>query len=203
MNPATLSLYLVTDDVERCRLGLLDTVAAAVAGGVTLVQYRSTKKHKGECYAEALALKKLLSGKSVPLIINDHVDLALAVDADGVHVGQRDLPPAIARNLIGKQRLLGLSITNAEQLAATDFSILDYIGIGPVFSTQTKLDTGPVVGLERLAQLTAKSPVPVVAIGGISLENAPAVRATGVAGLAVVSAICGAADPTLAAKKLA
>lgn len=202
MPSANYSLYLVTDAPERCRFGLLDTVAAALDGGVTLVQYRATHPHKRHCYEEARALRNLLAKKSVPLIINDHVDLALAVDADGVHVGQKDLPPAVARRLIGPLRLLGLSITNAAQLAAADFSLLDYIGIGPVFATQTKLDAAPVVGLERLAALTAQSPVPVVAIGGISLENAPAVRATGVAGLAVVSAICGANDPAAAARRL-
>jgi thiamine-phosphate pyrophosphorylase len=201
-NHADFSLYLVTDASERCRLGLLDTVDAALAGGVTLVQYRSVHPRRGAAYAEALALRRLLARRGAPLLINDHADLALAVDADGLHLGQRDLPPAVARRLLGPGKLLGLSINNAAQLAAADFSLLDYIGVGPVFATQTKPDASPVVGLERLAALVRQSPVPVVAIGGISVENAAAVRATGAAGLAVVSAICSAPDPAAAAAVL-
>ncbi|MDR2844707.1 MAG: thiamine phosphate synthase, partial [Puniceicoccales bacterium] len=112
------SLYLVTDAPNRCRLGLLDTVAAAVAGGVTLVQYRGVHEDARVRYEEALALRDLLRPLSVPLIINDHADLALAVDADGLHVGQQDLPPEVARRLLGRERLLGLSVHNAAQLAA-------------------------------------------------------------------------------------
>ncbi|MDR2862373.1 MAG: thiamine phosphate synthase [Puniceicoccales bacterium] len=202
MNPAILHLYLVTDAPERCRLGLLDTVAAAVAGGVTLVQYRAVHPRKRACYEEARALRELLNARGVPLIINDHIDLALAVDAAGAHVGQRDLPPEAARRLLGPGRLLGLSVNNAVQLAAADFSLLDYIGIGPVFATQTKADASPVVGVERLAALVQQSPVPVVGIGGISQGNAALVRTAGVAGVAVVSAICGAEDPAAAAGRL-
>mgnify|MGYP002349916505 CR=1 FL=1 len=196
------SLYLVTDDAARCRLGLLDTVAEAVAGGATVVQYRAPHRQKRLAYEEALALRQLLAPQKVPLIINDHADLALAVEADGVHVGQRDLPAAAVRQIIGPGKLLGLSISSAAQLAATDFSLLDYIGIGPVFTTQTKLDAAPVVGPETLAQLVRQSWVPVVAIGGISLRNASSVWETGVNGLAVVSAVCGAASPRAAAQAL-
>ena len=196
------SLYLVTDDADRCRLGLLDTVAEAVAGGATIVQYRAPHRKKRLAYEEALALRQLLAPRKIPLLINDHADLALAVGADGVHVGQRDLPATVVRQMIGPGKLLGLSITNESQLAATDFFPLDYIGIGPVFATQTKLDAAPVVGLEKLAQLVRQSPVPVVAIGGISLQNAPGVWQTGVSGLAVVSAVCGAAAPRAAAQAL-
>jgi thiamine-phosphate pyrophosphorylase len=181
---------------------LLATVEAAIDGGVTLVQYRSTHPLKGAAYAEALALRQLLSSRSIPLIINNHADLALALDADGLHIGQHDLPPPVARRLLGKNKLLGLSINNHTQLAKTDFSLLDYIGIGPIFATQTKPDASPVVGLEHLAALVRQSPLPVVAIGGISSENATATRATGVAGLAVVSAICSAPNPAAAAALL-
>lgn len=199
---ADYSLYLVTDDAERCQLGLLDTVAEAVAGGTTIVQYRAPHRHKRLAYEEALALRQLLAPRKIPLIINDHADLALAVNADGVHVGQRDLPVAAVRQIIGPGKLLGLSISSAAQLAVTDFSLLDYIGIGPVFATQTKLDAAPVVGPETLAQLVGQSPVPVVAIGGISLQNAARVWQAGVSGLAVVSAVCGAESPCAAAQAL-
>jgi thiamine-phosphate pyrophosphorylase len=199
---ADFSLYLVTGAPEHCRLGLLETVEAAIAGGVTLVQYRSVHTKKRAAYEEALALRRLLNVRSVPLLVNDHIDLALAVDADGAHMGQRDLPTTVARRLLGSGKLLGLSVNNAEHLVAADFSVLDYIGVGPIFATTTKADTFPVVGLERLAELVRQSPVPVVGIGGIGLGNVAAVRATGVAGIAVVSAVCGARDPFAAAQAL-
>ena len=138
----------------------------------------------------------------MPFLINDHIDLALAVNADGAHIGRRDLPPQVARRLLGTGRLLGLSTNNARQLEATDFSLLDYIGIGPVFTTGTKRDASPVVGVEELARLVALSPCPVVAIGGITPDKAASVRSAGIAGLAVVSAVCGAPDPAAAARAL-
>jgi len=202
-----LTLYIVTGAPENCRLGLLDTVDAAVAGGATLVQYRAAHEKKGAAYVEALALRQLLAKRGVPFLVNDHVDLALAVDADGAHIGQRDLPPAAARRLLGGGKILGLSVNNTAQLAAADaagdLALLDYIGCGPVFPTLTKRDTFPVVGLQRLAEFVRRAaPLPVVAIGGITAENAADVRSTGVAGIAVVSAVCAAADPAAACRKL-
>jgi thiamine-phosphate pyrophosphorylase len=202
-----LKTYLVTDAPERCRLGLLETVEAAVAGGVTLVQYRSVHEKKRAAYEEARALSELLRRRGVPLLVNDHIDLALAVGADGAHVGQRDLPAAAARALLGAGKLLGLSVNNLDQLEAArtagDLAAVDYIGVGPIFPTRTKADTFPVVGVERLAILVRESPVPVVGIGGVTIENAASVRAAGAAGVAVVSAICGASDPCAAARQIA
>ncbi|MDR1817527.1 MAG: thiamine phosphate synthase [Puniceicoccales bacterium] len=204
--PAMLRLYLVTDAPERCRRGLLETVDAAVAGGVTLVQYRTAHAKKGAAYAEALALRDLLRARGVPFLVNDHIDLALAADADGAHVGQRDLPAAAARRLLGAWKILGLSVNNPVQLAAAavagDLAAADYIGCGPVFPTRTKSDTFPVVGLDALAEMARRSPLPVVAIGGIGAGNVAGVRASGVAGVAVVSAICAAAEPAAAARAL-
>lgn len=203
MNPVNLTLYLVTDAAARCRYGLLDTVRKAVDGGVTVVQYRSTDPHGGTCYREALPLRDFLASRSVPFIVNDRVDLAMALEADGVHIGQSDLPVPIVRDLIGPNKILGFSVSNAEELRAVDASMVDYLGIGPVFPTISKADAAPAVGLEGFAALAAEAPVPVVAIGGINRERAIQIRETGhAAGVAVISAICGADDPTAAAHNL-
>lgn len=202
VNAPDYTVYLVTDAAPAYSHGLLANVEAAVAGGATVVQYRATSGTKRELYETACALRELLRPRGVPLIINDHLDLALAVEADGLHVGQNDLPIEVARRLLGKQRILGLSITAPEQLGEFDPALVDYVGIGPVYPTSSKSDAAPALGLETLAQLVRRSPVPVVAIGGISLERAPAVFAKGVAGVAVVSAISFAADPAGAARAL-
>ena len=202
MNEADYTLYLVTDAPERYPHGLLAGVEAAIAGGVSIVQYRATSGTKRHLYETACTLRALLRSHRVPLIINDQVDLALAVDADGVHVGQNDLPADVVRRLIGPKKLLGLSITDPDQLDLVPPKIADYLGIGPVFPTISKDDAAPALGLEQLAQLTERTSLPVVAIGGISLKNAPSVWTTGVAGLAVVSAFSLAADPASAASAL-
>jgi thiamine-phosphate pyrophosphorylase len=202
VNPPDYTLYLVTDAPERYPHGLLAGVEAAVSGGASIVQYRATTGTRRHLYETACALRDLLRPRHVPLIINDQVDLALAIDADGVHVGQNDLPPDIVRRLIGPRKLLGLSITSPTQLDAVPPKTVDYLGIGPVFPTISKDDAAPALGLEQLARLTARTKLPVVAIGGISLENAPAVFAAGVAGLAIVSALSLAADPAAAARAL-
>lgn len=202
MSAPDYTVYLVTDAPAAYAHGLLANVEAAVAGGASVVQYRATSGTKRELYDTACALHDLLRPRGVPLIINDHLDLALAVDAEGLHVGQNDLPIAVARRLLGRGRLLGLSITAASQMTAFDPADVDYLGVGPVYATISKADAAPALGLEALAAITAKSPLPVVAIGGISLERAPAVFATGVAGVAVVSAVSYAADPAAAARAL-
>lgn len=198
-----LNLYLVTDEPGKCRHGMLETVEAAVAGGATIVQYRSTNPDAGTCYAEAKPIADFLRSRGVTFIVNNRIDLALALDADGVHIGQRDLPVPLARKLIGEEKILGLSVSNQAQLDAVDPALVDYLGMGPVFPTVSKKNAPPDLGVENFAKLAAQSPLPVVAIGGLDVARARLVRATGtVAGIAVVSAICGADDPEAAAREL-
>lgn len=198
-----LNLYLVTDEPGKCRHGMLETVEAAVAGGATIVQYRSTNPDAGTCYAEAKPIADFLRSRGVTFIVNNRIDLALALDADGVHIGQRDLPVPLARKLIGAEKILGLSVSNQAQLDAVDPALVDYLGMGPVFPTVSKKNAPPDLGVENFAKLAAQSPLPVVAIGGLNVARARLVRATGtVAGIAVVSAICGADDPEAAAREL-
>ncbi len=197
------SLYLVTDEVERCRYGLVETVRRAVEGGVTLVQYRSEKLTHEEQKAQVLPLQQYLRSVGVPLIINDNVALAVEIDAEGIHIGQDDMPVAEARALIGPDKILGLTVTTAEQMAAVNTELVDYIGCGPVFPTITKDDAPPPMGVEGWAELAKLSPLPIVAIGGLNAERTTAIRATGLAaGVAVVSAICAAENPTAAAQQL-
>jgi len=202
MRATDYTLYLVTDAPQRYPHGLLAGVEAAVAGGASIVQYRATTGTRRHLYETACALRDLLRPHGVPLIINDHVDLALAIDADGVHVGQTDLPVDVVRRLLGPGKLLGLSITAPEQLASVPLGLVDYLGIGPVFPTLSKDDAAPALGVEALARLTARSSWPVVAIGGIGRDNAAAVFAASVAGIAVVSALSLAADPASVARAL-
>ncbi len=196
------TLYLVTDEPGRYARPWLDEVAAAIAGGVSVVQYRATSGTKLELYHTAKTLHALTRRHGVPLIINDHVDLALAVEAEGVHLGQNDLPTDIARRLIGRDRLLGLSITAPEQLDDFKPEDVDYLGIGPVFPTASKKDASPAVGLLALGNMVRRAPRPVVAIGGISVDRAAEVFAAGVAGIAVVAALSQATDPKAAARNL-
>lgn len=217
MKTLDLSLYLVLDpDLCGGAEGMVATTLAAIQGGVTVVQLRAPnwkKRAVAECARELLRLMPA----SVPLIINDHADVARAVGAAGVHVGQKDLSPEDCRLIVGPDAIVGLSISNDDELSrlivdersrlspddVSRFSpAVDYIGIGPVFPTGTKKDAAPVVGLEGLRRLLETAPVPAVAIGGISEVNAPSVYETGVSGIAVVSAICGKNDPEAAARAL-
>ncbi len=203
MNTADYTLYLVTDEVERCRYGLVETVRRAVEGGVTIVQYRSERLNHKQQREQVLPLQSYLRSVNVPLIINDNVQLAVEIDADGIHIGQDDMPVPEARALIGPNKILGLTVTNAEQLANVDSTMVDYLGCGPVFTTITKDDAPPPMGIEGWAELAAKSPLPMVAIGGLNRERTAAIRSTGLAaGVAVVSYICAAENPTQAAQEL-
>lgn len=203
MNTANYHLYLVTDELERCRHGLLETVKRAVAGGVSIVQYRSEKLTHEQQREQVLPVQAYLRSVNVPLIINDNVQLAVEIDADGIHIGQDDMPVPEARALIGPDKILGLTVTTPEQMTAVDTELVDYLGCGPVFPTITKEDAPPPMGVEGWAALARMSPLPVVAIGGLNRERTAAIRATGLAaGVAVVSAICSAENPTQAAKEL-
>lgn len=202
-SPLDLRLYLVTDAPERCRYGLLETVKRAVQGGVTVVQYRREHADYETMLHEARSLREYLRSVGIPFIVNNEVELALELEADGIHVGQSDMPPAEVRRLVGEEMLIGLSVSNEAEMRAVNPSIVDYVGCGPVFTTATKPDAAPAVGIEGWAALSALSPLPLVAIGGINVERARAIRAAGRCdGVAVVSAICGAEDPAAAAEKL-
>lgn len=195
-------LYLVTD---RSLMGGRDpreVIQAAVRGGVTVVQLREKELSTRAFVALAEQLLVLLRPCGVPLIINDRVDVALASGADGVHLGQSDMRVEQARALLGPDRLLGLSLENLAHLHTPEVALVDYVAASPVFATPTKTDTAPPWGLEGLRALCHVSPKPVVAIGGITLGNAAALREAGAAGLAVVSAICAAPDPEAAARAL-
>ena len=201
--PLDLRLYLVTDAPERCRYGLLETVKRAVQGGVTVVQYRREHADYETMLQEARPLREYLRSVGVPFIVNNEVELALELEADGIHVGQSDMPAAEVRRRVGEDMLIGLSVRNAAEMRAVPADIVDYVGCGPVFSTATKPDAAPAVGVEGWAELSALCPLPLVAIGGINAERARAIRAAGRCdGVAVVSAVCGAADPAAAAREL-
>ena len=196
-----LSLYLVTDPEMTARRGVVETVAAAVAGGVTIVQLRD-KTGPARRLAEAgRTLLAHLRPLGIPLLINDRIDVVHAIGADGVHIGQDDLPPAAARTMLGRHAIIGLSITEASQLETIDGAV-DYVGLGPLFPTGTKPDAAPALGETEFAALRSRIARPVVAIGGISMQNATRAFAAGADGIAVVSAICAAIDPRAAALRL-
>ena len=197
-----LSLYLVTDRELSLGRPLEDIVEDAVKGGVTMVQLREKECDSRDFYDIALRMKHLLKSYGVPLIINDRLDIALAVDADGLHIGQSDLPWQVAREILGEDKILGLSVENMEQAHAANLAKVDYIGISPVFATQTKTDTDTPFGLEGVRNVTAITRHQTVAIGGINASNASEIMEAGANGIAVVSAIISADDPEHAPKVL-
>ncbi len=195
------TLYLVTDPQLGDRR-LVDIVAAAVQGGVTLVQLRDKQAEGRALLEQARALKALLDPLGVPLLINDRIDIALAADAAGCHVGQTDLPAGEARALLGPDAILGVSLDAVEQARAVDPEDLDYVAYGPFAATATKGDAGPPIGAIGLAAVRRLTALPLIAIGGVDEANlGDAVRA-GADGIAVVRAIMAAADPAAASRRL-
>ena len=200
MKNIDLSLYLVTDksdDVEK----FLNTIEEAIKGGVTVVQIREKTADTLDFYNLALKVKEITTKYNVPLIINDRVDIALAIDADGVHVGQSDMPCDVTRRLIGEDKILGVSAATVGEAQKAQKDGADYIGTGAVFPTATK-DDAPSVTKEELKKVVDSIDIPVVAIGGINLENACELKDTGIAGLSVVSAIMSADNPKKASEEL-
>jgi len=196
------SLYLVTDRslLQGCKL--LDEVRKAVKGGVSMVQLREKEAGSREFYELAQALQAELRELGVPLLINDRLDIALAVDADGLHLGQDDLPLPVARSLLGREKIIGLSINKREEAQEGERMGADYLGVSPVFSTPTKNDAPPATGLEFLASLRQEIKIPLVAIGGINKENLKMIKETGADGAAVISALMGTSDIEGEARKL-
>ena len=202
LNPDALRLYLVTDQSLMRGRPLADVVAAAVQGGVSCVQLREKNLSARDFLAQALMLKKLLAPQRVPLVINDRIDIALACGAEGVHLGQSDLPVAQARQLLPPQVFIGWSVETMSDVLQSATLPLDYLGVSPVFATPTKTNTGTAWGLEGLALVRAATALPLVAIGGMHAGNARQVLRAGADGLAVVSALCAADDPQAAAAGL-
>ena len=202
MKKEELKLYLVTDRGLAGERAIEDIVKEAVEGGVTMVQLREKDIATRDFIALALRLKDVLKPYGVPLIINDRVDVALASDADGVHIGQSDMPYTIARKLLGPSKIIGLSVENFEQIEEANSLDVDYIGVSPVFATPTKTDTAEPFGLDGLKEAVRMSVHPTVGIGGMNERTAADVMACGTDGIAVVSAIVCAPDPKESSKNL-
>lgn len=198
-------VYLVTDDPSRYPIDWRESIDAAIEGGVTCVQYRDTENPPEMQYRRIRQLQDLLKVRHIPLIVNNNAELAAAVKAEGIHVGQSDLSPRAVRPIVGPNCEIGLSITDLSQvkpmLSLRQHGLVDLIGIGPVYdATQTKADAAKEMGLDGLSAIVQDTPdVPNVAIGGITATRAPDILAAGAQGLAIVSAISQAPDPYRAA----
>jgi thiamine-phosphate pyrophosphorylase len=195
-------LYFVTDRGLCGAKPLADVVLQAIRGGAVCVQLREKEVSTRFFIEEARRIKALVTDFGVPLIINDRLDVALAVGADGVHVGQDDMPYELARKLMGPKAIVGLSVETWEDVEQAQGLDCDYLGVSPVFATPTKTDTKEPWGLEGLARIRAFSRHPLVGIGGLNAGNAEAVIRAGADSVAVVSAICAAADPRAASCEL-
>lgn len=193
------SLYLVTDDSSDEKK-FLKTIEESILGGVSIVQLREKEATSLNFYNIALKVKEITDKYNIPLIINDRIDIALAIDAEGVHLGQSDLPCKIARKLIG-DKILGISASNTDEAETAEAEGADYIGSGAIFNTKTKDDADSVT-IKELKEIVHSVNIPVVAIGGINEKNAYKLRDTGISGISVVSAIMQSENPKKASKNL-
>lgn len=195
------SLYLVTDRMLMSTRTLGEAVEQAVIGGCTLVQLREKEISSLDFYALAVDIKKITDNYGIPLIINDRIDIAMAVGAAGVHIGQKDIPADIARKVIGRDMLLGVSVSDLEEAVNAEKAGADYLGVGAMFPTETKPDAG-FVSMEELGRIRRAVNIPIVVIGGISKENAMLFQPMGIDGLAVVSAVIAQPDIKKSAAEL-
>ncbi|MEN6390115.1 MAG: thiamine phosphate synthase [Syntrophomonas sp.] len=196
------TLYLVTDRRFLRGRSLIDEVLKSVRGGVSMVQLREKEAGSREFYQVALSLKTALQESGVPLIINDRLDIAMAVDADGLHIGQEDLPLSEVIRLWGKEKIIGLSVSSLEEAREGEKGGAGYLGLGPVYATATKTDAADPTGLMLLSEVKSSVNIPVVAIGGIDMSNLAAVRDNGADGAAVVSCLMDAPDIEKSAREM-
>ncbi len=201
-NKIDYSLYLITDSALSKGRTTIEIVKAAVQGGATIVQLREKSCSTRIFIEEALTVKAFLKGLHIPLIINDRVDVAMAVQADGVHLGQDDMPIKTARKILKDTMLIGISTHSTKEAVEAEKKGADYIGVGPVFSTSTKRDTSPVIGPKGVFKIKKSVTIPIIGIGGIGEDNASEVISNGADGIAVISAIVAAKDPEDAAVRL-
>lgn len=193
IKPEILRVYGVTDASWTGRFTLLEQVEQALKGGVTCIQFRDKQLENDAFLREAKKMKVLCEKYHVPLIINDHVDIAVRCGADGVHVGQKDMEAKEVRKLVGEKMIIGVSARTVEQAIQAEQAGADYLGVGAVFGTSTKMDAEKI-SLERIKEICQAVKIPVVAIGGVQKDNFPELAGTGVAGAALVSAIFSAQD---------
>ncbi|MGR6836068.1 thiamine phosphate synthase [Syntrophomonas erecta] len=196
------SLYLISDRSILQGRDLLAAVEASLKGGTTLVQLREKDISSREFYNLAIELKQLLQSYNIPLIINDRLDIALAVDAEGLHIGQDDLPIETARKILGPGKILGYSVSNVEEALYGEGHGADYLGAGSVYPTGSKSDAGNPIGLQELTKIRQSVSIPIVGIGGIGINNIAEVKKTGVDGVSVISAILGSQDIEGASRNL-
>ncbi|WP_273476129.1 thiamine phosphate synthase [Methanobrevibacter woesei] len=196
-----LSLYLVTDKRNKTDDEFLKIIEEAIKGGTTVVQIREKEGETLDFYNLALKVKEITSKYNVPLIVNDRIDVALAIKSEGVHIGQTDMPADVVRSLIGDEMILGVSASTVKEARKAEKDGADYIGTGAVFPTATK-DDAPSITKDDLKEVTGSINIPTVAIGGITLENASELAGTGISGISVVSAIMNSEDPKTASENL-
>lgn len=202
-SPGLWRLYVITDEKVSRGRSHLEVAEAAILGGADVLQLRDKEAPGGRLYRVALRLRKLTRDAKVPFIVNDRLDIALAADADGVHVGQADLPASVVREIIGPGRILGVSVETVEEAIRAERDGADYLGVGPVFEARgTKPDAGLPLGVDRIARIRRHCRLPIVAIGGIDAGNARQVREAGADAAAVISAIGTADDIAQAARRL-
>ncbi|SDF54378.1 thiamine-phosphate pyrophosphorylase [Halorubrum xinjiangense] len=204
MNTTEWQTYLVTAESRSAGRTTPEVVGAALDGGVDVVQLRDKATSARERYETGLQLRELTADAGVPLLVNDRIDLAAAIDADGVHLGQSDLPVAVAREQLGEDAVVGVSASTAEQARAAEAAGADYLGVGAVYGTDSKDVSGDRdgIGTERVAAVADAVELPVIGIGGIDANNAAPVIEAGATGVAVLSAITAAEDPETAAAAL-
>jgi thiamine-phosphate diphosphorylase len=195
-------LCFIADSKAAAGRDILRLIGKAVAGGATIIQVRGKKWTSRDFLEMGVEAVQFLRPKKIPLIINDRVDIALACEADGVHLGQDDMPLPFAREIMGKKKIIGLSVSTPEEAEAAEEGGADYIGAGPLFRTSSKKDLGPLLGLEGLRKIRKKVKIPILAIGGISSTNAAEVISAGADGVAVISAIADATDPQKASSEI-
>lgn len=197
-----LSVYVITADVPELGRTHLDVARAALAGGASVIQFREKNRDRSDRESIAMRMCRLAHEAGAVLIVNDDSELAARIGADGVHVGQGDAPAEAARCAVGPGAIVGLSATSVDEATAADPEVLDYIGLGPIFATPSKDDAAPSIGLEGVRAVARLARVPIVAIGGVTMDSVKDVIAAGADGVAVISAVAQAPDMTGATRKL-
>jgi thiamine-phosphate pyrophosphorylase len=202
MKPEIGRLHVITDTVLQHRYSHAELAELAIQGGADTIQYRSKSTDIRLLLREAEEVRTVCRRHDVLFLVNDRVDIALAIDADGVHLGRNDMPLLTARRLLGAGKIIGGTVRNAEHLRQAIEETADYVGLGPVFGTTSKAVDHDAVGLERVAEVSAISTIPVIAIAGITIENISDVLESGAYGIAVIGAVCCAEDVEVAARNL-